>query len=135
MAVRVALRSAATGLYACARAGDGVVTPASAAPCAWVLQDLQDGTWALGEGEGTGGRWACLGSGGGSMAASAAAPGAPCTRFWLYGTPVGSYALLSAGAGGFVAAAADPAAPLAAGGLDPRTTPSDGARFFLEEGV
>jgi hypothetical protein len=103
-----------------------------------VLQDLQDGTWALGEGAGAGagGRWACLGSGGSGMAASAAAPGAACTRFWLYGTPLGSYALLSAGAGQFVAAAAgDPAAPLGAGGLDPRTTPSDGARFFLEEGV
>jgi arabinoxylan arabinofuranohydrolase len=137
VAVRIALRSAATGQYACARAGDGAVTAASAAPCAWVLADQQDGTWALGE-AGAGGRWACLASGSGaSMAASEAAPGAACTRFWLYGTPVGSYALLSAGAGQFVAAAAggDAAAPLAAGGLDPRTTPSDGARFFLEEGV
>ena len=127
------IRAAATGLYACPRAGDGAVTPGSATACPWTLLDLQDGTWALGTGGGgAAARWACLG-GSGVMAASAAAPGAPCTRFWLYGTPVGSYALLSAGAGAFAAASADPQAPVVAGGLDPRLTPSDGARFILEE--
>jgi arabinoxylan arabinofuranohydrolase len=134
VAVRVALRSAANNLYACARPGDGVVTPSGAAPCAWTLSDLGDGTWALGSGAGAAQRWACLGAAG-PLAATAAAPGAACTRFWLYGTPVGSYALLSAGAGAFVAAAPDAATPIGAGGVDPRATPSDGARFFLEEGV
>ena len=134
VAVRVALRSAATNLYACARAGDGVVTPSGAAPCAWTLSDLGDGTWALAAGAGAAQRFACLRSAG-PLAASELAPGAPCTRFWLYGTPVGSYALLSAGAGAFAAAPGDAAAPIAAGGLDPRTAPGDGERFFLEEGV
>ena len=128
---RAALRSAATGLYACPRAGDAVVVADSAAPCAWVFSDLEDGTWAL---QSEGGGWGCLGSAG-PLAAREAAPGAPCTRFWLYGTPVGSYALLSAGAGAFAAAGEGAGAPIAAGGLDPRLTPSDGARFFVEEGI
>lgn len=134
VSVRIALRSAATDLYACAGPADGVVTPSGAAPCAWTLSDLGDGTWALATGEGADARWACLRATG-PLAATEAAPGDACTRFWLYGTPVGSYSLLSAGAGTFVAATTDANAPIAAGGLDPRTTPGDGARFFLEEDV
>jgi hypothetical protein len=131
--VRVALRAAANNHYLCARDGDGVVTPSGAAPCAWELSDLADGTWALAAAEGAEGQhWACLGATG-PLAVTADAPGAPCTRFWLYGTPVGSYALLSAGAGRFVTAAPDAATPVAAGGLDPRTTPGDGARFVVLE--
>lgn len=42
----VALRSAATGLFACA-AGDAgaVVTASGNAPCQWRLADMEDGTW------------------------------------------------------------------------------------------
>jgi hypothetical protein len=137
-AASVALRSAATGLFACAAADAGaVVTPSGVAPCRWILRDLEDGTWALSTaagGSGGGGeRFACIRGAAGPLAATAEVAGDACTRFWLYGTPVGSYALLSAGAGSFLAASAEPAAPIAAGATDPRLTAADGARFFIEE--
>ena len=133
-AAAVALRSAATGLFACA-AGDAgaVVTPSGGAPCRWTLRDLEDGTWALSTATGGGERFACINGAAGPLAATAEAAGDACTRFWLYGTPVGSYALLSAGAGSFLAASAAPATPIGAGATDPRLTPADGARFFIEE--
>ena len=133
--VPVALRSVATGLYACA-AGDAgaVVTPSGAAPCAWVLHDQEDGTWALATAVAGGAqRFACLRAGA-ALAATQATPGDACTRFWLYGTPPGSHALLSAGAGSFLTSAgAEAGAPLGGGPMDPRTAPMDGARFYLEE--
>jgi hypothetical protein len=136
-AAAVALRSAATGLFACAAegAGGGVVTPSGSAPCTWTLQDLEDGTWALSTllAAGGGRRFMCIDSAAGPLGATAVAAGSACTRFWLYGTPVGSYALLAAGTGSFLVAAEDPAVPIAAGAIDPRLTPADGARFFLEE--
>ena len=61
VAARAALRSAATGLYACPRAGDGVVVADSAAPCAWAFSDLGDGTWALQSAGGGGAAWAAQG--------------------------------------------------------------------------
>ena len=135
-AAPVALRSAATGLFACAAADAGaVVSPSGGAPCRWTLLDLEDGTWALTTAAGGGGgeRFACIRGAAGPLAATAATASDACTRFWLYGTPVGSYALLSAGAGSFLAASANPAAPIAAGAADPRLTAADGARFFIEE--
>jgi hypothetical protein len=138
VAVRVALRAAATGLFLCA-AGDAgaVVTPSGGAPCNWTLRDLGDGTWALSTARGGGGggeRFACISGAAGPLAATKDAAGSDaCTRFWLYGTTGGSYALLSAGAGSFLVAEASPAAPVAAGAADPRRTAADGARFFIEE--
>lgn len=132
--VALALRSVATDLYACAAADAGaVVTPSGAAPCAWTLHDLEDGTYALGTPSASGERFACIGAGAGAaLAATAMSPDAPCARFWLYGTPVGSYAFLSAGAGTFLTATAVPSAAVGAGSIDPRLTPNDGARFFVE---
>jgi hypothetical protein len=137
VAVRVALRAAATGLFLCA-AGDAgaVVTPSGGAPCNWTLRELGDGTWALSTARGAGGgeHFACISSAGGALAVTKDAAGSgACTRFWLYGTTAGSYAILSAGAGSFLVAKADPAAPVAAGAADPRRTVADGARFFIEE--
>ena len=130
--VSVSLRSVATGLFACAADDAGaVVTPSGDGPCAWTLVDLEDGTWALSAG--SSGKFACINGANGSLAATADAAGDACTRFWLYGTPVGSYALLSAGAGSFLTATSNPAAPISAGSADPRQTTDDGARFFVEE--
>jgi len=107
------------------------------------VQDLQDGTWALAAAPlpgssaaaSAGLRFACLGSGAGAVLAAteAGAGSAACTRFWLYGTPSGSYALLSAGAGSFlVSSGAGELAPITGGSMDPRTTPMDGSRFELQ---
>lgn len=135
----IALKSVATGKYLCA-AGDaaGVVTPSGVSPCPWGIFDQEDGTWALGVGGGGEGgppqRFACLSSGPGDvLAAVEPVAGAQCTRWWLYGTPPGTYALLSAGSGSFLTATQEEGEPLRGGGLDPRTTPFDGARFAIEE--
>ena len=129
----LALRSTATARYACAANDAGaLVTPSGAAPCRWTAHDLEDGTWALSTATAAGERFACKAAGAAPLAATEPAPGAPCTRFWLYGTPVGSFALLSAGAGKFLTAStAD--APILAEVDDPRIAVADGARFFLDE--
>ncbi len=133
VAVRVALRAAATQRYVAAGPA-GAVAPNGTrgdAGAAWVLHDLEDGTWAL---EAAGGGFFCAPAGGAAahVGAAAAPAGAPCTRLWLYGTTAGSHALLSAASGRFVAAtAAD--APLAATAVEPRLAPLDGARFWIEE--
>jgi arabinoxylan arabinofuranohydrolase len=134
----IALKAVATGKYLCAggSAAGGVVTPSGVSPCPWQIQDLEDGTWALGVDVGNGGvMYACLSSGAGDvLAVVEPVTGAQCTRFWLYGTPPGTYAILSAGSGSFLTTdAQEEDSPLRGGGLDPRTTPFDGSRFVVEE--
>jgi arabinoxylan arabinofuranohydrolase len=130
VAVRVALRSSATDLYWAVNGPGGLITPSGARgdeASTWILHDLEDGTWAL---EASSGGFACA-SGIAPIAASAAAAGSSCTRFWLYATPAGSHALLAIN-GLFVSATAA-AVPLVATAADVRTAMNDGARHFFEE--
>ena len=133
--VRVALRSSATGLYWAVNSpgsgSGGVITPSGAISdeaSAWILHDLEDGTWALESV--SGGGFACA-SGSAPIAASAAAAGSPCTRFWLYATPAGSHALLAIN--GLFVSATTAAVPLVATVADVRTAMNDGARHFFVE--
>ena len=133
VAVPLAWRSAASGRYVCAAADAGaLVTASAAAPCPWTLLDMEDGTYALATATAAGTRYACVGAAA-ALAASADAHDDPCTRFFLYGTPPGSYGLLAAQSGRFLTDDGA-AAPIVATTADPRERPDDGARWWLQDG-
>ena len=126
---RIALRSASSGLYWLEGPG-GSVTPNGArndSSSVWVIHDLEDGTWAL---EAASGSFACAPDGLPLIVSNAQA-GAPCTRFWLYGTTSGSYGFLSTN-GKFITATTQ-LEPLIATATEPRLALNNGARHWIEE--
>ena len=135
----VSLRAVRNGRFWAVEA-DGTVAASGGplppgTPPAWAIEDMEDGTYALRAATGAAaGSYVCATAA--ALTASNAEPTAPCTRFFLYGTPGGGYAILAAGLGAFVVAGNNTAlAPLAATADDPRSAVSDGARHWIVDGV